>query len=54
MAVLPELGMHRFHADGLADGLLEARSVGHDFASGSDKRLMTHIDSWLAGSEANR
>jgi hypothetical protein len=28
MAVLPELGMHRFHADGLVDGLFEARSDG--------------------------
>ena len=33
---------------------LETLSVGHNLASGSDKRLLTHMNSWLTGSEANR
>jgi hypothetical protein len=32
--------------------LLEALSVCHNLASRSDKRLMTHMNSWLTGSEA--
>ena len=56
--MLPELGVHRhyvgFLADGLADGLARSTICRDLLANRSDRRVLTHMHSWLTGSGTNR